>query len=286
LIQEGIERFGHRIHGFCFMGNHIHLVFQAGPSPISGAMHHLSFRYTQYINRNQDRKGHLFQGRFKAILIDDNEYLTELIRYVHLNPVRAGIVKKPEDYFWSGHRVYLDLEVLPWLSQDWILSRFETEKALAKKRYQRFLQLGIGRKHHYDDFFESGSKEGRILGSSDFVENILNEAHQLPQPEPSYSLDELINVVCDVLGESRETITSLSKGQDVTRIRAITAFFVKRAPHLILREFARRTGRDASALSKLVRATEQKIRQNKDFALLIDTIQKRLGSLRTARTQA
>ena len=127
LLQEGIERFGHRIHAFCLMTNHVHLAIQMGGIPLSRIMQNLSFRYTRWANWRQKRSGHLFQGRYKAVLVDADSYLEELTRYIHLNPVRAGIVKEPEDYPWSGHRAYLGLEMIPWLTTDWVLSQFSGE---------------------------------------------------------------------------------------------------------------------------------------------------------------
>lgn len=89
LMQKGTERFGHSIEAFCFMLNHIHLAVRVADISISRIIQHLAFRYTRYINRKYKRVGHLFQGRFKSILVDDEDYLNELIRYIHLNPVRA-----------------------------------------------------------------------------------------------------------------------------------------------------------------------------------------------------
>jgi len=102
LLQEGMSRYGHRIHGFCLMSNHVHLAVQVGEEPLSKIMQNLSFRYTRWVNRKQKRIGHLFQGRYKAILVEQDSYLLELVRYIHLNPVRAKMVRQPSAYSWSG----------------------------------------------------------------------------------------------------------------------------------------------------------------------------------------
>ena len=107
LIQEGVERYGHKLLAYCFMTNHVHLAIQVGQISLSRIMQNLSFRYTRHINRRRKRIGHLFQGRFKSIMVDSERYLKELVRYIHLNPVRAGIVKLPNQYQWSSHNVYL-----------------------------------------------------------------------------------------------------------------------------------------------------------------------------------
>jgi len=104
LLQEGVERYGHRIHAFCCMTNHVHLAIQVAEISLAKIIQNVSFRYTRHINKRKKRIGHLFQGRYKALLIDAETYLLELVRYIHLNPVRAGIVHKPDEYPWSGHR--------------------------------------------------------------------------------------------------------------------------------------------------------------------------------------
>ena len=114
--SRGIERYGHRIHAFCLMGNHIHLLVQVGHTPLSKIVHNLAFRYSQYINRRHDKIGHLFQGRFKSILIDENSYFLRLIRYIHMNPVRAKLLRDPEENQWSGHSAYVGSADIAWLT--------------------------------------------------------------------------------------------------------------------------------------------------------------------------
>jgi len=98
LIQGGLERFRHRVHAFCLMNNHIHLAVQVSDISLSRIVQNLSFRYTRWVNSQQKRMGHLFQGRHKAVLVGRDNYLLELVRYIHLNPVRTGLVMRAEDY--------------------------------------------------------------------------------------------------------------------------------------------------------------------------------------------
>ena len=122
LLQEGIERYKHRIHAYCLMTNHVHMAIQVGEVPLSRIIQNISFRYTRYMNSRKKQVGHLFQGRYKALLIDADSYLLELVRYVHNNPVRAGMVDTCEKYPWSSHKAYLGHELVPWLTMDWVLS--------------------------------------------------------------------------------------------------------------------------------------------------------------------
>ena len=144
LIEEGVARFGYRLHGFCLMTNHVHLIVQVGAIALARPMQNLAFRYSRRINWRQRRRGHLFQGRYTALLVEAESHLLELVRYVHLNPVRAGLVAVPEDYPWSGHNAYLGEERLAWLTTDWVLARFAGRRATARSRYRAFLREGSG----------------------------------------------------------------------------------------------------------------------------------------------
>jgi putative transposase len=128
LIQQATYRYGCSIHGFCFMDNHIHLLIQIADISLSKIMQNIAFRYTRWINFTQKRIGHLFQARFKAILVAKESYLLQLLRYIHLNPVKAGLVKSAKDYKWSGHRTYLGIDDFQWLTTDWMLSQFSQQR--------------------------------------------------------------------------------------------------------------------------------------------------------------
>ena len=144
LIQEGVERFGHRIHAFCLMTNHVHLAIQIADISLSRILQNLSFRYTRWVNWRQGKTGHLFQGRYKAVLIDADTYLQELTRYIHLNPVRAGMVRETEKYLWSSYRAYLGLETIPWLTTDWVLSQFSEKTIGGQKGLYEIYPRGEG----------------------------------------------------------------------------------------------------------------------------------------------
>ena len=193
LIQEGIERFGHQIHAFCLMTNHVHLAIQISDIPLSRILQNLSFRYTRWVNWRQKRSGHLFQGRYNAVLIDADTYFQELIRYIHLNPVRAGVVKDPEDYVWSGHRAYLGFETIPWLTTDWVLSLFSRRLSIARKAYMRFVHEGKG-VGYQEEYHRGSGIDSRILGDDDFIDRVLGERPITEKTRPS--LDRIIVEIC------------------------------------------------------------------------------------------
>ncbi|MHB1331903.1 MAG: REP-associated tyrosine transposase [Sulfuriferula sp.] len=143
-LERVIAQFNWVCHAWCLMDNHYHLLIQTPDSNLSKGMRQLNGVYTQASNRRHQRVGHLFQGRFKAILVDSDAYLLELSRYVVLNPVRAGMVKKPADWPWSSYRASVGLEpVTAWLAVDGLLTQFAKRRSLAQQRYAQFVAEGI-----------------------------------------------------------------------------------------------------------------------------------------------
>jgi len=168
LLQEGTERYRHRVHAFCLMTNHVHLAIQVDDIPLSRIMQNLSFRYTRWANWRQGKSGHLFQGRYKAILVDTDAYLAELVRYVHLNPVRARMVSDPLEYPWSSHRCYSGLETIPWLATDLTLSTFSTRRGTAQREFQRFVREGV-EEGYRPEFHGGAGLDSRLLGDDAFM---------------------------------------------------------------------------------------------------------------------
>lgn len=163
-----IERFNWVCHAYCLMDNHFHLMIETPDANLSRGMRQLNGVYTQGFNRQHRKVGHLFQGRFKAILVERDSYLLDLARYVVLNPVRARMVKSAKDYAWSSYRPTMGIEPLPpGLSIDWLLGQFAKTTAVARKRYQAFVAAGIGQASPWDNL-----KGQVLLGSENFVEKI------------------------------------------------------------------------------------------------------------------
>jgi REP element-mobilizing transposase RayT len=143
-LEQIVTQFNWRCYAWCLMDNHYHLLIQTPDGNLSKGMRQLNGVTTQTSNRRHRRVGHLFQGRFKAILVDHDAYLLELSRYIVLNPVRAGMVKAPADWPWSSYRACAGLApVAPWLAVDGILSQFAKRRSLAQQRYTQFVSEGI-----------------------------------------------------------------------------------------------------------------------------------------------
>jgi putative transposase len=145
VLSKACDRYNWRIHAYCLMDNHYHVLLGTVDGNLSKGMRHLNGVYTQYFNRRQDRVGHVFQGRFKAILVERESYLLELSRYVVLNPVRAGMVKNLNDWPWSSYPATIGQSVASdWLETDWLLSHFGKQRKRARIKYIDFVWEDIG----------------------------------------------------------------------------------------------------------------------------------------------
>ncbi len=164
------ERYGALIHVYCLMSNHYHIFLETARGNLSQIMGHINGAYTNYFNTKRKRSGHLFQGRYKAILVDADAYAQELSRYIHLNPVRAGMVEKPEDYLWSSYRGYMGRKKNPeWLEVDFILGYFGKRSLASRKAYGEFVNGLIGKT--YGSPLES-TIASMLLGGDRFLQEI------------------------------------------------------------------------------------------------------------------
>jgi putative transposase len=249
LLQEGTTRFSFRIHAFCCMGNHIHLAIQVGGIPLSKIMQNISFRYTRWINRRKRRIGHLFQGRYKAVLVDQDSYLLELTRYIHLNPVRAGLVQKPIDHPWSGHRAYMGKEVLPWLSTEEVLSRFSKNRYVARQRYGSFVSEGMSEGHR-EEFHRGRAEaaEGGILGDDRFIERVLRKSQAAE--DRKMPLQRLVMRVVGGYDLRSDQLNVLGRNRKAAEARAVVGYLSVQTQSATLTEVAGRFGRDVTTLSK------------------------------------
>ncbi len=258
LLQEGTERFSYRLHAFCFMTNHIHLVIQVSDIPLSKIIQNVSFRYTKYINKKKKRIGHLFQGRYKAILIDEDSYLLELVRYIHNNPVRGGLVNDPIDYPWSSHSAYLGKSEIPFLTTSLVLGQFGDKLPVACKNYLDFVNKGMSEDHREE--FYAGQVDSRMLGDENFVDNILNRKPVKKRPQ----LNEIVTYVCKKYEMYENKLSQPSRRRDYAEIRGIIAWLALKLQAAPLTEVGERYNRDIATISRAARRVEEKMAL-KDF---------------------
>jgi REP element-mobilizing transposase RayT len=168
LLETACKRYDWYCHAYCLMSNHYHLLIETNTPSLSKGMKYLNGTYTQYVNRKNKRVGHVFQRRYKAILVQKESYLLELSRYIVLNPVRARMVRTAKDWPWSSYRGTAGLfKAQPCLTTDWILSVFAKTKKTAQERYRSFVQEGKNQPSPWE-----GLKNQIYLGSNAFVEDM------------------------------------------------------------------------------------------------------------------
>ncbi len=174
ILEKVCARFNWRCHAYCLMDNHYHFVIETAEGNLSKGMRQLNGVYTQYFNRQYNRVGHVFQGRYKAILVEKETYLLELSRYVVLNPVRAKMVGQAEDWPWSSYQAMLGkVEPYPWLEINWILGQFSDDRLKAVERYINFVREGVGLPPVWTDL-----KQQIYIGSDQFIESMLKKVGQ------------------------------------------------------------------------------------------------------------
>ncbi|MDF1588138.1 MAG: transposase [Gammaproteobacteria bacterium] len=170
VFSQVCSRFNWQCHAWCLMDNHYHIVVETVEGNLSQGMRQLNGVFTQKSNRRHDRVGHVFQGRYKAILVQKESYLLELARYVVLNPVRAGMVTDVQDWQWSSYLAMVNKRASPdWLETDWILNHFGDIRQLAIAAYENFVREGIGLAPIWD-----GLKKQVYLGDEQFIEKAID----------------------------------------------------------------------------------------------------------------
>lgn len=168
-LESAAERYHAVIHAYCLMDNHFHLMLETPEGNLSQIMHHINTSYTAYFNKKHDRTGHLLQGRYKAILVEADTYAAELSRYIHLNPVRAGMTELPEEHPWSSCRFYLEGSGPAWLTTDFILCYFGERSEAARSEYRKYLHQLLGKSYDNPLSYCIGST---VLGSEDFLNHV------------------------------------------------------------------------------------------------------------------
>lgn len=266
LMAESLAHFEARVHAFCLMSNHFHLAVETGDAHLSRLMQHLLFRYTRHFNRSGGRIGHLFQGRFRSLLVDAESYLLELVRYIHMNPVRAGLVKNPAGWAWSSHRAYLGKEDLGFLTTKWVLARFSPDPDIARRSYEKFvLEVPAG-----EGVFigESGSMSPSATpesnGSSQPREPFRMQVGGSAQPPPG--LDIIVAAVCGAWGLSEDDLASPGRTRLASEARSAIGLIAQDLRGPTLTEVGGRFGRDITTVSAGVARLRKLVREGQPVA--------------------
>ena len=274
------ERFRFQLLAFCLMTNHVHLALRAGAVPLSRAMAGLQSSYTQWFNRRHARVGHLFQGRYKAFLVQEDRYLLALIRYIHLNPVAAGLVDDVAKYPWSSDRFFRGGSGPPWLDIDVALATLASNRRLAVRRY---ISL-VDRSDFHPSYEEVGAIEQVVKGEESFALARFEEAKQLEPPLRGLSEDRLIEVVARARGLTQAELTGCQQGGSIAFARCLAVHVARQTSQISVRRLARRFRRDDSAFVRPIARLEKRLESDASLRDQIEQIIAELrGSPRAAR---
>jgi len=212
-LKDVQERYQFILHAYVLMGTHVHLIGQTPLANLSQVMHYVNGSYTTYFNRKRQRSGHLFRGRFKSIVIDKDAYLLELSRYIHLNPIRAHIVERPEDYPYSSYGAYINPDREDIVSTDLILSMVSTNRKESPLHYRRFVEEAMD-----EDTSNPLQKtyRGMMLGTPSFIKNVLRGLDGKTQNDDISSrrllapltLKDLAEIIGEALGTPPDEVRS------------------------------------------------------------------------------
>lgn len=233
------------IYAYCLMANHAHLLLESTGPPVARFMQGVQQSYTQYVNRKYEKVGHLFQGRYKAIVCEADEYLLELVRYIHLNPVRARIVPQPEEYEYSSHRIYLKGVVTEIVNPTSIL-----EMLGGVTRYRRFVLDGISEGHN-DEYYDQTDQ--RFLGAPEFVEEVKQSVHELQVTRnPTFSLAHGVELLAFAIDLDPTLLRTPGGNWKLSRARTVVWYVLTRRLGFRVKDVAEHFGRSPAVLSVLI----------------------------------
>ena len=287
-----------RCYAWVLMNNHVHLLLKSGMVPIATVMRRLLTGYAVSFNRRHGRHGYLFQNRYKSILCEEELYLKELVRYIHLNPIRAGIIKDLSalmKYPWSGHSTLMGKGKANFQDTGYVLRLFGQSIGQARRGYERFVSKGIEQGRRPDlvgggllrsvggwsvlkDFRQSGVRikgDERVLGSSDFVERLLRQAEEQLKEKYRFhtkavTLEKLLEQVADYFKIDADDFKSASKERTVTRARRVFCYLGVRKLGYKGIEVAKALGISGATVSKAVTAGCKIAESGKIYRLIVD----------------
>jgi putative transposase len=240
-LEEAHRLWGIEVFAYALMGNHHHLCLRTTKANLSRVMRHVDGVYTQRFNRRHKRDGPLFRGRYQAILVEEDEYLLQVVRYIHLNPVEAGIVQRPEEYCWSSHEQYRrGRRAPPWLRVEEVL-----EVLGGREAFHEFVLSG--NEEELEKFYRS-ERRGPVLGSEGFIEEVAARSVNFGREIPRYQRqgveptpERVIRRVAGLYKVPREDLLRVKRGQE-NEARKVAMYLVRRCCERTLGATARLFG--------------------------------------------
>lgn len=287
-------------YAWSLLGNHAHFLLRTGEIPMPRLMRKVLTGYAVTFNRRYRRTGHLFQNRYKSILCEEDVYLRELVRYIHLNPLRAGLVKDLRElgfYEYSGHSVLMGKSKREWQDRDYVLRHFGETQREAKRGYVKYVSEGVeqGRRpelvgggllrsvggwKELKEIRASGERvrgDERILGGSEFVDRVLKESEEEWERRALFrkrglDLKWLVEKVAGHFGVDSESLKSASKVPTVAKARAVLCYLGVRKMGLTGASIAKKIGISPSAVSRAIARASQIIQDHDNEGQLLERL--------------
>jgi putative transposase len=285
-LADLVEVTGTKVYAWALIPNHFHLLLRSGASGLPTFMRRLLTGYAITFNKRHKRSGHLFQNRYKSIICEEDPYFLELVRYIHLNPLRSRVVRTIDEldaYPWSGHRSLLGKGSVPWQDGDSVLIRFGQKEKAARAAYRRFMEKGVSQGHRPEltggglvrslggmqQVLERRKKndrvvtDERILGTGAFVKKLIEKAEEkrtyLSRSERIEKMEQLINERCRERGIRIEALTGGSKAGMIPKLRSELAVLLVNELGISYAEIARRLGISTPRVSKIITEMKSKL---------------------------
>ena len=272
-VSEAYDLWRIEVFAYCLMPNHYHLCLRTPRGNLSRVMRHVDGIYTQRFNRRHNRDGSLFRGRYKGILVDADEYLLAVVRYIHLNPVGAGMVSEPGRYMWSSHEDYLSGSKRgEWLNRGEVMEHFRS-----REEFVQFVQSG---NEEQIEKFYGQKKQGAVLGDEAFRARVTSGMGKIAMEHPRYervwvrpTADRVLKEVAGVYGKTVDELLRNRRGEE-NEGRKVGMYLMKRLCDMTLAEVAKRFGLGSyGAIGWACHGVHQKLVGDRKFRQQIDNLE-------------
>jgi REP element-mobilizing transposase RayT len=274
FLREYKKRFGFLLYVYTLMPDHLHFLIEVSEVPLSRLMQSLQFRYSRNFNLKYGKWGHLFQGRYRAILCQKDAYLLELSAHIHLNAVRAGLVEDPLEYPWSSYRRYVnEVKKDGLIDADFLLAHFSEHKETARKEYSIFVMDRITDGQR-DDFYQL--KEQSFLGSDEFVQRVQRSLKNQEHSASDIPLEEIVSEAGSVLDIPVELFYTSSRNRQGAWARSVAAYMARKLTGCQVKSVAAHFNRDPVVISQGIRKVEERIREDGGVAEALTELERLL----------
>ena len=261
------EKFGFRLLAYCLMSNHVHLAIETGHQPLSRIMAGLQSSYTQRFNRRHGRVGHLFQGRYKAFLVEKDRYALALLRYLHENPVKARIVARPEEYVWSSDRAYRRGRAPEWLDVDRLLQLLGARRSAAIRAYRKLMREEV--EVPYEEVASWGQA---VKGDKPFADQAFQRVGEPKLPRKGLTVEAVAREVARRRKLSLEKMRSPSQGRPEAFGRALVAWAAREVGGHSIARAAKYFNRDTSSMARVVQRLVERTERSRELRRLSEDL--------------